>query len=81
MDGQTFNIGHNKFEQLAPQIVRNLFNYKNFTDVTLVTNDNRFMNCHKVVLSASSVFFKNVLTQNPHPNPLIYLKDIIYKNI
>ena len=76
MDGKTFN-----FEQLAPKIIRNLFNDENFTDLTLVTNDNRQIKCHKVILSSSSGFFNNVLTQNPHPNPLIYLKDITYKKL
>merc|ERR1719244_1471966 len=31
---------------------------------------------HKVVLSSSSEFFKNILTMNRHETPLIYLKDI-----
>ena len=41
MDSETFNIGHNRFDLLAPKLIRNLFNDENFTGVTLVTNDNR----------------------------------------
>ena len=45
-----------------------------FTDVTLVTEDGKFIEAHKVILSASSPFFKNILKTNKHPNPLVYLK-------
>ena len=32
--------------------------------------------CIQVVLSACSSFFRGVLRQNPHPNPLIYLRGL-----
>ena len=44
-------------------------------DVTLVC-DNDQIKCHQLILSASSEFFKNIFTLNPHPHPLVYLRNI-----
>jgi hypothetical protein len=47
-----------------------------FTDVTLACEDGNQMEAHKVVLSASSAFFQNLLRMNKHPHPLIYMRGI-----
>ena len=44
-----------------------------FTDVTLVCED-QSIKAHKVVLSACSPLFKKLLKTHPHPHPLIYMK-------
>merc|ERR1712129_72221 len=44
-------------------------------DVTLVCGDDQLA-AHKVILSASSLFFKSVIKRNPHAHPLIYLKGV-----
>ena len=52
-----------------------------YTDVTLVTMDDKQIKAHKLILSSSSNFFKNIFVTNPHPNTLIYLKDINHKEL
>ena len=47
-----------------------------FADVTLACEDKMQFQAHKIVLSASSSFFKKILRCNKHPHPLIYLKGI-----
>ena len=47
-----------------------------FTDVTLACEDGQQVEAHKVILVASSPFFKNMLMKNKHPNPLIYMRGI-----
>ena len=50
---------------------------QDFFDVTLVSEDDVFVKAHKVVLSASSEFFKNILRKVDHSNnPMIYLSGI-----
>ena len=44
---------------------------KEFTDVTLACEDGQQMEAHKVILAASSPFFKKILQRNKHPRPLI----------
>ena len=48
----------------------------NFSDVTLVCEDGQQFELHKVVLVSSSSFFKNLLTRNKHPHPLIYMRGV-----
>ena len=67
------------FESSAPNTFRQLWNDKDFTDVTLATVDDYQITVHKVILSSCSEFFKNILQKNPHQNPLIYLKDVKHK--
>ena len=45
-------------------------------DVTLVSEDELQVSAHKLVLAASSSFFKSVLGKNPHSHPLIYLSGV-----
>ena len=49
---------------------------KDFTDVTLASEDGQQLEVHKVILAASSPFFKNILTKNKHSHPLIYMRKI-----
>merc|ERR1712106_769705 len=36
---------------------------------------------HKVILSACSPFFRNILRHNPHQHPLLYLKGVKYREV
>ena len=47
---------------------------KEFTDVTLASEDGEQMEAHKVILAASSPFFEKILRRSKHPHPLIYLR-------
>ena len=48
----------NNFDSRAPNTFRQLWNYNNFTDVTLATVDNQQIRAHKVILSSGSQFFQ-----------------------
>ena len=45
-------------------------------DVSLVCDDGKRLDAHKVILSAGSAVFKEMLTRNLHPYPLIFMTDI-----
>ena len=45
-----------------------------FTDVTLACEDGQQVDAHKVILSASSPFFQNLLRRNKYRHPLIYMR-------
>ena len=76
MGDETLTIAWNDFEKEAPNTFRSLFAEQDFRDVTLVSADSKLIAAHKVVLSSSSHFFKNILTRNPHQSPLIFLKGV-----
>ena len=52
----------------------NLRQDKDFTDVTLASDDGDQVDAHKVVLVSSSPFFENLLRRNKHPRPLVYMR-------
>ena len=75
MDGSVL-LSSPAFESSAPNILRELHRDQDFTDVTLVSTDHQQIGAHKVILSAASPFFRDLLVRHPHPAPLLYLKGV-----
>ena len=50
-------------------------------DVTLVCEDKAIVGAHRLILSASSKFFREILSSLPSHNPCIYLKGTTHKQI
>ena len=50
-------------------------------DVTIVTDDNEQIAAHKLVLSASSEYFKNIFKKNKHSHPLLCLEGVSSKDV
>merc|ERR1712150_113611 len=69
------------FETNAPETFRQLWNQQDFADVTLATEDGHQVLAHKIILSSSSNFFRNVLLRNPHKNPLLYLQGVQHNEL
>lgn len=78
MDEEKFLLRWDEFESKTPTFFKQMWDDRDFADVTLATADDRQITVHKVILSLSSNFFKKILLKNPHRNPLIYLKGIYY---
>ena len=64
------------FPDYLVHVFRELGEEGNFTDVTLVSDDQIQTPAHKVVLSACSPVLKTLLVNNPHSHPLLYLRGI-----
>ena len=64
------NVSWNDYKCETSKTFRNLRCDENFTDVTLVADDNQQIDAHRVILSASSPFFKTTFERNPHQKPL-----------
>ena len=50
-------------------------------DVTLVSDDEHHIAAHKLILSVSSDFFKNIIRKSNHSNPLIFLSGVTSKEL
>ena len=72
---EKFCLRWNDFERNISSAFYDFKEEKDFADVTLACADGQ-IESHKVILAASSPFFKRVLKKNPHSHPLIYLKGI-----
>jgi len=80
MGTEKFCLRWNDFETNISSAFKELRDDKDFFDVTLSCDDEQIQ-AHKVILSACSPFFRNVLRRNPHPHPLLYLKSVRYADI
>jgi len=80
MESEKFCLRWNDFETNISEAFRELREEKDFFDVTLACDDNQIQ-AHKVIISACSPFFRNVLRRNPHQHPLLYLKGVKYKEL
>ena len=70
---ETFCLKWNTFEQNISRSFVKLRGESQLYDVTLVGSDQKQVSAHRLVLSASSEFFKNIFNSNTHSNPLLYL--------
>ena len=77
---EKFCLKWNDFESNITSAFREIKEEKDFFDVTIACGDDQ-VQAHKVILSACSPFFKNLLRRNQHPHPLLYLKGISFSGI
>eukprot|EP00092_Neocalanus_flemingeri_P015457 GFUD01016734.1.p1 GENE.GFUD01016734.1~~GFUD01016734.1.p1 ORF type:complete len:354 (-),score=90.17 GFUD01016734.1:152-1213(-) len=80
MGSEKFCLRWNDFETNVSVAFKELREEKDFFDVTLACDDSQIQ-AHKVILSACSPFFRNVLRRNPHQHPLLYLKGVKYQDL
>jgi len=80
MASEKFCLRWNDFETNISTAFRELRDDKDFFDVTLACNGDQIQ-AHKVILSACSPFFRNILRRNPHQHPLLYLKGVKYSDL
>ena len=64
------------FAEAAQGFCWSLVKDTEFTDVTIVCDDQTEFNAHKIVLSSFSPMFRRILQKNSHPRPLIYFHNI-----
>ena len=67
-------LSRGDFSLYTVRTMQSMFEEDAFTDITLASEDNKQIKAHKSVLSSGSNFFRDIILQNPHPHPLIYLR-------
>ena len=70
-----FCLKWNAYSSNLEKCFRELRQDKLLFDVTLACEDQQ-VEAHRVVLSACSNFFKEILRSNPHSHPLLYLRGV-----
>lgn len=66
-----WNSYHSNMQATFPSLLNN----EQFVDVTLAC-EGRSIKCHKVMLSACSSYFEELLSQNPCQHPIVLMKDL-----
>ena len=70
---EKYSLKWNDFQSAVSQAFKQLQLESDFNDVILISEDDVQISAHKVVLSASSGFFKRILQNHPHKNTLLFL--------
>ena len=73
---EQFNLKWGEFTANLASTYGRLRESANFADVTLACEGGGRVLAHKLVLSASSLVFEEILNQNDHPKPLIYMRGV-----
>eukprot|EP00092_Neocalanus_flemingeri_P031552 GFUD01034263.1.p1 GENE.GFUD01034263.1~~GFUD01034263.1.p1 ORF type:complete len:333 (+),score=58.08 GFUD01034263.1:57-1055(+) len=80
MGSEKFCLRWNDFEGNISSAFRELKDDKDFFDVTLACEEEQIQ-AHRVILSACSPFFHQILRRNPHQHPLLYLKGVTFTDL
>ena len=80
-DQQLVSLKWKIFDTHISSSLNDLYPKGKFTDVTLVSDDQIQFEAHKFVLSACSPVVKNLLLNNPHSHPLIYLRGVMHQEL
>ena len=78
---EVVNLSWNEFKNSTSNAFKSLQENQNFADVTLACEDGKQLIAHKVVISSCSTFFRDILLQNPHQHPLLYLKGVTLEDL
>lgn len=73
--GEHFCLKWNNHQENLTGIMAKLLDEQKFVDVSLVCEMKTFK-AHQTVLSACSPYFQQVLEENPHPHPIVILRDV-----
>jgi len=78
---EKFQIQWNDFQQNIVTSFISLKDDQNLLDVTLVCEDGKKIEAHRIALVASSPFFHNILKATIHTHPMIYMRGVKSKEI
>ena len=78
--GDKFDLTWHTFSTHGQDLFKNLMETQEFTDVTLISDDQHQYRVHKFILSACSTVFRKILTSNFH-NSSIYLRGIHHEEL
>ena len=80
MTSDKYNLKLEHFGSHTVKTFQDLLHDNFHHDVTLVCDEDQ-ISAHKVILSASSTFFRNVLGKNLHQHPLIYMRGVKFTDL
>lgn len=71
-----FNFAWSQYQLQSKSLLQNIYTGEEFYDVTLVSEDEKFIKAHKVVLAASSDYFQKILSLQSNTNPFVIMRGI-----
>jgi len=71
-----FHLKYQEFDDNFKLNYKELRQEQEFCDVTLVSDDVKYIEAHKLILATSSSVFKDILKRNKQVHPFLYLRGI-----
>ena len=82
MKTDRFSLTWKDYQNCTSNSFRGFIERQEFVDVTIACDDTNQIQAHKVILSACSDFFKNILLKySSQLNPLLYLDNVSYEDL
>jgi len=81
MSQKKYNLNWHTYSDHLREMLHNMRKSEDLTDVTLVCDDMRQFKAHKIVLSACSTVFKNIIDSLPLNSSVIYLRGIQHQEM
>jgi hypothetical protein len=81
MATEKFCLKWNAFQQNIVNSFQDNRKDTEYSDVTLVCEDDQQIEAHKIILSANSPFFSQFLKRNKHSHPMIYMRGLKAKDL
>ena len=75
-EGIIYTLKWKDFNYNVKSRVSNVIKEQSFCDVTLVSDDHKPFLAHRCILSSFIPVLRNILFNNPHTQPLIYLRGV-----
>jgi hypothetical protein len=76
-----FCLKWNEFQNNIVRSFQDLRKDTDFSDVTLVCEEDQQLEAHRNILATSSPFFNTVLKKNKHSHPMIYMRGVKAKEL
>ena len=81
MSQEKYNLNWHTYSDHLREMLHNMRISETLTDVTLVCDDQKQFKTHKIVLSACSTVFKNIIDSLPQNTSVIYLRGIQHQEM
>ena len=78
---EKFCLQWNEFQSSIKTTFRGLRKTDDYADVTLACEDGQQIEAHRILLSSSCLFFRDLLKKNPHSHPLVYMRGIKHRDL
>ena len=79
MGYEEVNLSRDSFQTDTSLLLENLWNYRNFSDITLATNDKQELKVHKAVISSGSKLFQNLLQSKSDETRYVFVSDVEHR--
>ena len=78
---EKFCLQWNEFQNNVKTSYRGARKTEDYADVTLVCENGQQIKAHRIILSSSSLFFRDLLASLPHAHPLVYMRGLNHQDL